>query len=384
MNRRLLAVVLLPVAVLATGCTRVAGDDPAAASSAGPHAVTIDLHDDGCEVTPSSISSGPTNFTVTNVDANTVTEAELIENGRIRGEKENLVPGTRGTFSYNLQPGTYSIYCPGARTENVAFTATGEAAPRPTGQAAVAATLKESTAGYKDFVQAQVRQLVPATRAFTDAVRAGDAERAKALYGPARVFYERIEPVAESFGDLDPRIDARIGDVTDPAEWSGFHRLEKALWQDGSLAGTTVYADQLDRDVAALDTLVQDPELEFQPADLANGATSLMEEVATSKITGEEEAYSHLDLTDFFANADGAKRTYDLMAQAVRQLDPTLAGRVEAAFAATNQVLAQYKQGTGYRPYDELSSAQVKELSDGVNGLSELLSKIPPLVAPYK
>ena len=43
--------------------------------------------------------------------------------------------------------------------------------------------------------------------------------------------YERIEPTAEAFGDLDPKIDFREVDaVADGLDWTGFHRIEKDLW----------------------------------------------------------------------------------------------------------------------------------------------------------
>jgi Dyp-type peroxidase family len=45
------------------------------------------------------------------------------------------------------------------------------------------------------------------------ALRAGNLQRARELFGPTRLHYETIEPVAESFGPLDPEIDARVSDV---------------------------------------------------------------------------------------------------------------------------------------------------------------------------
>ncbi|GAA2809025.1 hypothetical protein GCM10020219_096120 [Nonomuraea dietziae] len=38
-------------------------------------------------------------------------------------------------------------------------------------------------------------------------MKAGEQEKAKALFPVARTYWERIEPVAEIFGDLDPKID---------------------------------------------------------------------------------------------------------------------------------------------------------------------------------
>ena len=73
-------------------------------------------------------------------------------------------------------------------------------------------------------------ELVEETAAFTDAIKAGDLERAKALYLPARIAYAKIEPVAARFGDLahgDRRAGADYFEQReqDP-EFKGFHRLE--------------------------------------------------------------------------------------------------------------------------------------------------------------
>jgi iron uptake system component EfeO len=66
---------------------------------------------------------------------------------------------------------------------------------------------------------------------FVSAYEAGDDEKARSLFPTTRAFYERIEPVAESLGDLDPRIDYREVDaVAEGLDWTGFHRIEKDLW----------------------------------------------------------------------------------------------------------------------------------------------------------
>ena len=59
------------------------------------------------------------------------------------------------------------------------------------------------------------------------ALKSGQVQRAKALYGPTRIHYEAIEPVAESFGNLDPEIDARVNDVTDPKHGRREYALEQ-------------------------------------------------------------------------------------------------------------------------------------------------------------
>ena len=151
------------------------------------------------------------------------------------------------------------------------------------------------------YLEQESAVLVSETKEFTDAVKAGDVAQAKAEFTNARVHYESIEPVAESFGDLDPEIDAREGDVPD-AEWGGFHRIEKQLWVDGNTTGMAPVADKLLTDVKELQAKI--PGIDLEPAQIANGAVELLNEVAKSKVTGEEDRYSHTDLYDFAANVD--------------------------------------------------------------------------------
>jgi iron uptake system component EfeO len=266
-GRPLLALAGLGPLLLLAAC---GGGAQAESPAAQGNVVKITMTDDGCTAEPSTVAAGSATFEVTNDGASAVTEAELVNaGGRILGERENLTPGLGSSFSLKVEPGTYSIQCPNAATELTPFTVTGATASA-TGTADP--LLAAASTGYEAYVKDQVAQLVPATQAFAAAVEAGDVERAKALYGPARAPYERVEPVAESFGDLDPAIDARVADVADPTTWSGFHRIEQALWVDGSTAGMAPVAQQLVADVTKLQTLTAT--VTFQPAELANGASA--------------------------------------------------------------------------------------------------------------
>nr|WP_240894920.1 iron uptake system protein EfeO [Kineococcus siccus] len=348
------------------------GGAQAEGSAAEGSVVTVTISDDRCTAEPDSVSAGSTTFNVTNEDASAVTEAELVNaGGRILGERENLTPGLKASFSLKVEPGDYSIQCPNAATELTPFTVTGAAA---TAAATTDPLFTAATTGYQTYVKEQIAQLVPATQAFAAAVEAGDVERAKALYGPARAPYERVEPVAESFGDLDPAIDARIADVEDPATWSGFHRIEQALWVEGSTAGMAPVAQKLVADVTQLQTLAQ--QVTFQPAELANGASALLDEVASSKVTGEEEAYSHLDLLDFAANVEGARKAFDLLTPALQVTDPELVTTITQRFDDVTTGLEPYRRGDSWAPYTELSAEQVRELATGVDALAEPLSTV--------
>ena len=202
--------------------------------------------------------------------------------------------------------------------------------------------------------------------------------KAKTLFGPTRAYYERIEPVAESFGDLDPDIDARENDVDDPAQWEGFHRIEKALWVSGSTAGMGPVANKLVANVEKLQALVATAR--YQPAQLANGASELLDEVGKSKVTGEEDRYSHTDLFDFAANVEGAQKAYQLLAPELQTKDPALAATIETRFTDVTTALAAYRIGTGYVDYSTVGQAQRRVLAQKVDALAEPLSHVSALV----
>jgi iron uptake system component EfeO len=346
--------------------------------------IRITLTDAGCPPVPTTISAGPVTFQVANQDATMVTELEVTSAGRIIGEKENLAPGLAGSFSLDLAAGEYGIECPGAATDETTLTVTAPVTAAPSGavtgptaapgDGALAAALRDAVVGYAAYVRATVDALVPATEAFAAAVEAGDVERAKTLYPTARIFYERIEPVAESFGDLDPAIDIRIADVADPATWTGFHRLEEALWARGTTDGMAPIARRLVDDVGRLKRLVD--AADYQPAQLANGASELLDEVARSKVTGEEEAYSRLDLVDFAANIDGAKAAFELLRPALEIVDPALATTISDRFRDVQAGLVRFRAGAHYVTYDRLTPADVRDLSAKVSALAEPLSQV--------
>ncbi|MFD2420234.1 iron uptake system protein EfeO [Amycolatopsis pigmentata] len=370
MPRVLRATSLVAVAGLViTGCSQNKVDS----APPGAAKVAIELTDDGCRPTPAEVPAGPVTFEVKNNNASKVSEAELMNNDVILGEKENLSPGLSGTFSLRLNAGKYTVYCPNAATQKTDFTVTGAAA-QASQDPAVKTALDQAVTGYQQYVIAEVDKLVPATKQFTDAIRAGDVERAKQGYAPARYYYEEVEPVAESFGDLDPAIDQRADDVTDQSKWTGFHRLEKALWEEKSVDGMAPVADQLDADVAKLKTLVATAA--YQPAQLANGATELLNEVANRKITGEEDRYSHADLSDFDANITGSKKAFDLLRPALSKLDPDLAESVAGKYADVLAALQPYKRDNGYVDYSTVGDEQRKALTQKVDALAEPLSQV--------
>jgi iron uptake system component EfeO len=234
----------------------------------------------------------------------------------------------------------------------------------------------DAVAEYQSWVAEQVDLTIAATETFTDAVRAGDLEGAKAAYAPSRQGWERIEPIAGLVGEIDGAVDARVDDfegVDDPA-FTGWHRLEYLLWEQGTTAGGAAFADQLDAD---LQTLRKELDaMEIPPAALAVGSAELIEEVSTGKITGEEDRYSGTDLWDFAANVEGAERGFELLAPAIEAEDATLVTTVEGVFEELDGQLGAYRDGEGYLPYATLTEKHKTEMHTTLAELSEHLATV--------
>jgi iron uptake system component EfeO len=233
-------------------------------------------------------------------------------------------------------------------------------------------------ADYRDYLQQNADELVATTEPFVAAVVAGNLAEAKELYAAPRIPYERIEPVADSFGALDPKIDARENDVA-AGEFEGFHRIEKALWEEGTTAGMAPVAEQLQRHVEALAAKVK--AVELQPVQIAEGANGLLGEVSASKITGEEERYSHIDLVDFEANVEGSETAFEAVKPLLDESDPELAGEIESHFKAVFNSLEPYRTENGFVSYTELTKADTRKLAREIDALAEKLSLVPAEIA---
>ena len=109
---------------------------------------------------------------------------------------------------------------------------------------------------------------------------------------------------------------------------------------------------------------------------IANGAKELLDEVATSKITGEEDRYSRTDLWDFAANLAGVKAAVNSLRPALSERDATLLADVDAKFIAVEALLNTHKVGDGYKLYPALTPAETKALADSISALAEPISRV--------
>ena len=426
----------LPLLALAgfglAGCVdnKPASSGASAGASTGSTEVTVTITDDGLELSTTSFPSGVVTFTMTN-NGTVANEFEILTENKLQivSEQENIGPGTTASLTTALSEGTYYAACKpnmvGELKGVTELTITKGAAVEVSED--VAELEKQAVTNYTAYVRDQVGQLLEATKTFTEAYLGGDADKAKELYPLARQHYERIEPTAESFGieaagDLDEALDLRIQDLAADAgvettdasvigTWTGWHRIEADLW-DGGEGSPFAFADDAARKAVA-DKLVEDTQklydlvygniegpsgtFELTLTDVATGAAALLEEVALSKIVGEEETFSHTDLYDFKANVEGAEVAYGNVQAIVEKNDADLATKIDEGLKKVNDLIAAQENGTTadgatkYVGYSTIAAVQVnageapsdadytdaqREFSDAVNALSESLSQV--------
>lgn len=372
------AVALLSLVVLGTaavtGCAKKSD-----ASSDG--AIRVDAADSTCKVSKTEFPAGTVSLDLHNKGSK-VTEVYVYAPGdRIVTERENIGPGTSASITAQIKAGAYEIACkPGMKGDGIRqkITVTGANAPKPGDP-----RLDQAVASYRKYSQEQADLTIPLVQKFADAIKAGDVAAAKAAFAPSRVGWESTEPVAESFGDIDPKTDTREDGLEDGQKWTGWHRLEKSLWVTGKLTPEdSTLADQLVTDLKDWQKRVGTADI--TATSMANGAKELLDEVATGKVTGEEDRYSHTDLSDFNANVAGARKAYELLKPVASEKDPALSKTLDTEFADIQTLLDKYRQGDGFVSYDKVTEKERKTFSDAVNSLAEPLSKLAAAVAPAK
>ena len=354
----------------------------ASSGSSPDDQITVAASDTTCELSGTESGTGPATFVITN-NGSKVTEFYVYGAGdRVMGEVENISPGLERKLVVQLaEPGTYQTACkPGMIGDGLRgdFKVTGDAV-----QIDTEGKFKEAADNYKRYVNSQTDALVPAVDAFVAAVKAKDVNAAKAQFPVARTYYERIEPVAESFpDDLDPRIDLREADLEPGQKWTGFHALEKQLWVTGLQPDANALADQLVADVKELNSGVKAPDFTVDSTKIAGGAQGLLDEIASSKISGEEDIFSHTDLWDFNANLQGSQTAVASVRPILDERNADLGKKVDQRFGESEALLAKYRQGDGFVLYDTVTEPQRQELSRSIDALSKEVSQVQGVIAP--
>lgn len=351
-----------------------------AGTAPAPASIAISMSDSGCAPAAFRVAAGDITFAVSNdvVGTDLKSEFEILTAAPSIITEEFFAKAEKRDVEVTLTAGNYEIICGAASNQRASLAVSGAGGENTATLKVDPLALQANVAAYAQYVYTQLDQMVTSNNALYEAIIAGDLTTARSLYMPARVQWERIEPIAELFPDSDAVLDSRVDDFekgpTDPT-FTGWHRLEYLMFDQNTLDGAAPFAAELVANIAVLVRSVHG--ITIDPGTMINGAAALIEEAATGKITGEEERYAGTSLLTLASNVDGAKEIIDLNADVLESVDSALYATIEKSFDAIDAGLAKYANGDGtYKQYDTLTEVDRAPLKAELATLSENLSHV--------
>ncbi|MEX6663134.1 iron uptake system protein EfeO [Pseudomonas sp. W2-17] len=347
------------------------------ANSGNETVVTINAK--SCEPNSITVPAGKNAFRIVNASDRAV-EWEILDGVFVVEERENIVPGLSQIINANLQPGDYAITC------GLLSNPRGTLHVTPTAESDAAAKARPSMVAfigplseYRVYLSTQSSALIRAVNDLQQAIDSGDLVQAQKAYAPARAAYQRIAPAAQRLSELDNAINARA-DYYEKREqdpgFGGFHRLEFGLFSQKSVDGLTPVVQKLQTDIASLkqQLLAQS----IAPEQLASMVVRNMRSIAEVRSNGEEERYSHLDVNGFAANLEGTRKVIDLLRPLLAKSSGDVLKKIDTASTALDDQLLMLKTADGFKPYDQVSTEQRKQVADKAKALADALDGIDP------
>lgn len=345
-----------------------------AASEPATYQVTITGK--ACDPATLTVPAGRRTFAIVNRSDRPV-EWEILDGVMVVAERENIAPGLRQTVDARLQPGDYAITCGLLSNPRGTLHVTADGTTSVAGKAPDVRAFVGALSEYKVYLILQSAAMVSAAQGLAAAIHAGDLAQARRLYEAARLPYKRIEPVAYRFSDLvnaiDPVADYLARREADPA-FTGYHRIEYALFGKGDASDLPAIADKLVANLGELKTRLG--AVRLGPADLADSAARMAEQLSQGRIVDGEDHYAGTDLADIDANLQGIAKLVSLLRPLVQPSAPAAMAAVEDRLAAAKKALAALRQGDTWPDYGTVSADQRKALAKAFHALAQSLDGV--------
>ena len=191
----------------------------------------------------------------------------------------------------------------------------------------------------------------------------------------------------DAFGDLDGVINGRPaglpGGVRDPG-FTGFHRVELALWQPGSTspAERRRQTDALADAVGDLRDQLANTQLD--PLTFSIRAHEIAENLLRPVLTGDADFGSHSDLATVAAGLDGARVVLDLVRKPLRSRYPHVK-RLFREVDRARHLMARLARGPlGRRAIADWPVGQRQRVDAVVAELAERLAPVASVLEPRR
>lgn len=339
----------------------------------------VTVNAQSCDPMAITVPGGRRSFEILNSSDRPI-EWEIVDGVMVVAERENIAPGFRATLDVQLRPGRYDITCGLLSNPRGTLTVTQS---DEASAAASEVTLRKflgPLSEYRVYLVMQGNAAVKSAQTLRDAIAAGDLQAARAAWAQARLPYRRIEPMAFRISDLENTIDPRAAYLEAREQdtgFTGYHRIEYGLFQQGSTDGLTEIADRLVQDLQALAQRLK--EVPLDPALLTALPGEAATHIAQSQVPDGENSYADNDPQDLAASIEGIGKLTGLLGQVVASVDPKLGERITADEQAASGSIAAM-QG---KPYAQVSKAQRQELATQLTTLADGLGQLQTVIGVH-
>jgi high-affinity iron transporter len=375
----------LAVAVLTAAILAITLQSGSSATTGGTSVITINEFD--CATGWLPPRSGQRELTIRNAGSSIVDVALIAPSSSlVYGELEAMAPGTVRTMTAVIPPGRYELQCTYSEGATVVSHTVTVSGPQVTDAHPYLPVTYQEMLPSVDRYRSDVASGLAKLAVDTDHLRAladdGQILEARRAWLVAHLDYERLGAAYDTFGSFNDEIDGRpnglpLG-VNDPS-WTGFLRLERALWQGQPKAVVASVADRLDGFVHGL--VAAFPDQTIDPNDLSLRTHEILENTLQFQLTGETDQGSHTGLATAVANVEGTQMTLAAITPPLAQRDPALLASASAGLRELAKLLNSYRLPDGWwTPVQALSQAQHEVLDGTLSNLLETLSPIPDIL----
>ena len=231
--------------------------------------------------------------------------------------------------------------------------------------------LTEEVEQFRVFAIDQMEPFVADMELLVNYVKEGKLEEAQKLYPLVHMYYERLQPMKESFAELDAMIVGVIEEGKED-EATGFRKLEYGLFNEKTTSSYEAVVEELLTNVQKLSIEIESVHLNGQ--QLVNDAVSMLDEVATTKLTDEETSYAFAHIYDVKANTEAVEELVKIF---MSRADTQKAANVTEKLVVLNDTIAYYEVGKeDYVNYSYFTSKQKEELIVAVSDVRDALKEM--------
>ncbi|MEO9238234.1 MAG: iron uptake transporter permease EfeU [Jatrophihabitantaceae bacterium] len=384
-DRRRLAVAALLIVPVLVAASWIWLDGRGTQPMASDHRVTVT--DQSCAADWTEPTAGSRTYSVANQSSHAVDIELVVSSGQaIVAEIEVLGPGTDRELPITLGPGSYNWKCvyAGASSRESASRTVHPATDQPglvtnTLRPVTAAELAPVAARYRTYVTGRLDLLDRQVNALAADLNRGDRAAAQQDWLAGHLTYHQLGAAYNAFGEAGAAVDGLASGlplgVRDPG-FTGFHRIESALWSGSVTSGIVGPARALVSSVRAL--RAQLPKFSFDPNDITLRAHEIVEDTVRFVLTGQDDYGSGSGYRTAQADLAGDRAVVDLLAPLLQQRSANLVPAIHRDQAVANAALARgVATGAAVRHADRVTRQAVNA---AISQLAETLAPIPDLL----